>query len=423
MNRVVALILAGGGGARLSILCEDRAKPAVVFGGAYRIIDFTLSNCVHSGIQTVGVITQYQPRSLNQHIRNGKPWDLDRALGGVYLLQPYTGRGASEWYKGTADAVYQNLLFAMESNAEQVLILSGDHIYNMHYNDMVSFHREKGADCTVGIVQVPVKDAARYGILEVNQENEIVGFEEKPATTTSTLASMGIYLFDKDILIDKLCQDAGDSDSTHDFGMDIIPSMLGKYRVYGYRFDGFWRDVGTVHSYWEANMELVADLPRLNLYDRDHPVLTRPQNRPPMKSGPRAHINRSLVSDGCIVNGVVYNSVLSPGVYVEEGAVVEESILFDDCYVARGAHIHRCILDKEVYVGYEAHVGCTEDYSPNDEEPQYLNTGLTLVGKRARIPPATRIGRNCKIYPGILDDEFPSDTIPSGKTVRIHRSE
>jgi glucose-1-phosphate adenylyltransferase len=395
----------------------------VVFGGAYRIIDFTLSNCVHSGIQTVGIITQYEPRSLNQHIRNGRPWDLDRAIGGVYLLQPYIGRRVSEWYKGTADAVYQNLLFAIESHAEQVLILSGDHIYNMRYNDMVSFHREKEADCTIGVVPVPIKDAPRYGMLEVNQEGEIVGFEEKPVNPTCDLASMGIYLFNKDVLIDKLCQDAENSESTHDFGTDIIPSMLGKYRVCGYRFDGFWRDVGTVHSYWEANMELVADLPRLNLYDLDHPVLTRPQNRPPMKSGPRAHISRSLVSDGCIVNGIVYNSVLSPGVYVEEGAVVEESILFDDCYIARGAHVHRSILDKEVYVGYEAHVGCTEDYSPNDEEPQHLSTGITLVGKRVQIPPSTRIGRNCKIYPGILGDAFPSDTIPSGRTVRNSRSD
>lgn len=417
MNREVALILAGGRGERLSILAEERAKPAVVFGGKYRIIDFTLSNCVHSGIQRVALLTQYRPRSLNRHIGIGKPWDLDRMGGGIVLLQPFAGRRASDWYKDTADAVYQNLDFVEESGADQALILSGDHIYNMRYDEMVSFHRERKADCTVGTVEVPVEQASRYGIVEVNQEHELVDFQEKPTRPKGNVASMGIYLFNKDVLMVKLAEDAASPESTHDFGRDIVPTMLGRYGVYAYRFHGYWRDVGTVQSYWEANLDLVSALPQLNLYDREHPILTRVQGHPPAKSGPRAQIIRSLVGEGCVINGVVHNSVLSPGVYVEEGAIVEESILFDDCHVAHGAHIHRSILDKEVCVAHEARIGWGEDYTPSEDEPDHLNTGLTLVGKRATIPPSTRIGRNCKVYPGCGADAFFSDTIPSGKTV------
>lgn len=417
MNRVLGLILAGGRGERLSVLCEERAKPAVVFGGQYRIIDFTLSNCVHSGIHTVAILTQYWPRSLNQHIGTGKSWDMDRLDGGIFLLQPFVGRGFSDWYKATADAVYQNLDFVEESKADQVLILAGDHIYNMRYDAMVSFHRERGAHCTIGMVSVPIEEAPRYGVAELNQENEIMDFEEKPAEPRSNLASMGIYLFNKDVLVEKLVNDAADVGSSHDFGRDIVPTMLGQYKVYGYRFDGYWRDVGTVQSYWEANMDLVAELPQLNLYDPDNPLLTHTQNRPPAKSGSRAHIHRSIVCGGCVVNGTVWNSVLSPGVYVEEGAVVEESIVFDDCYIARGAHIHRSILDKEVYVGPEARIGCGENYRPNEDEPQCLNTGITVVGKRAHVPPSTMVGRNCKVYPAARGEAFFSNTIPSGATV------
>jgi glucose-1-phosphate adenylyltransferase len=418
MNRVVALILAGGRGERLSILSEERAKPAVVFGGKYRIIDFTLSNCVHSGIQRVALLTQYRPRSLNAHIGIGKPWDLDRMGGGIVLLQPYEGRYSSDWYRGTADAVHQNLLYVEESKADQALILSGDHIYQMQYNEMIAFHRDKGADCTVGLVNVSLEEASRYGILEIDSQNAIVAFHEKPKEPRGTLASMGIYILEKDVLLEKLAEDAANPGSTHDFGRDIIPTMLGRYRVYGYRFDGYWRDVGTVRALWEANMDLLADLPGLNLYDESHPVLTRSQNRPPARSGPRAQIMRSIVSEGCIINGVVHNSVLSRGVYVEEGAVIEDSILFDDCHVQRAAHIHTSILDKEVIVGHEARIGWGYDLTPNDEEPDHLNTGITVVGSRARIPASARIGRNCKVYPGCDAEAFSDDTVPSGRTVR-----
>jgi len=418
MNKTIAVILAGGRGDRLSILSEERAKPAVIFGGKYRIIDFTLSNCVHSGITRVALLTQYQPRSLNDHIGIGKSWDLDRMDGGVTLLQPYLGRQQGEWYKNTADAVYQNLHFVEESKAERVLILAGDHIYKMRYDDMVNYHVQKGAECTVGVVNVPLEEASRFGILALNENGAIVDFAEKPANPRSGTASMGIYLFNREMLIERLTEDAANPESSHDFGRDIIPSMIGRDKVFGYQFKDYWRDVGTVDAYWQANMELLADLPRLNLYDLENPVLTRNQNRPPVKSGPRAQVVRSLVSEGCIINGLVRNSVLSPGVYVEDGAVVEDSIVFDDCFVDSRAYVHRSILDKEVRVGREAQVGWGDNHVANRDEPTHLNTGITLVGKRAQVPPRIRVGRNCKLYPGVLEKDYAHDTIPSGSTLK-----
>lgn len=334
------------------------------------------------------------------------------------LLQPFLGRSSSDWYKGTADAVYQNLFYVEESRADQVLILSGDHVYSMHYNGMVAFHREHKADCTVGLVEVPMTEASRYGIVELGERGEVVSFEEKPAKPRSALASMGIYVFERDFLIDRLSEDAEDPKSSHDFGKDILTSLLGRYGLFGFRFNGYWRDVGTIHALWEANMDLLSEPPKLNVNDAEHPILTRSQNRPPAKTGLRAQITRTLTSEGCVINGIVYNSVLSRGVNIEEGAIVEDSVLFDDCHVERGAHIHRAILDKNVRVGQEARIGWGEDWTPNDEEPGHLNTGITVVGKRVHIPPSTRIGRNCKIYPGCQPSAFISDTVPSGKTVR-----
>ncbi|MBI4328841.1 MAG: glucose-1-phosphate adenylyltransferase [Chloroflexi bacterium] len=419
MDKAIALILAGGRGDRLSILSEERAKPAVVFAGKYRIIDFALSNCVHSGIQKVALLTQYRPRSLNEHIGIGRPWDLDRMGGGIFLLQPYTGRLSSDWYKNTADAVHQNLSFVEESRADLVLVLAGDHIYSMRYDAMLAFHRAHGADCTVGVVEVPTKEASRYGVLTLGQEGKVVRFTEKPAHPESGTVSMGIYVFTRDALMRELERDAADPNSTHDFGTDILPGMVDRCPVYGYQFSGYWRDVGTVQSYWEANMDLVADMPQLNLYDRDHPVLTRVQSRPAAKTGPSAQITRSLVGDGCIINGVVRNSILSPGVYVEEDAVVEDSVVFDDCFIGRWARVHYSILDKEVTVGQEAVVGWGEDFTPNEEEPDRLNTGITLVGKRATVPPRTKVGRNCKVYPGTRASAsaFASEEVHSGKVV------
>ena len=421
MKQVMALILAGGQGDRLSILSEQRAKPAVIFGGKYRIIDFVLSNCANSSINTVGVLTQYRPRSLNDHIGSGRPWDLDREGGGVFLLQPYLGREISDWYRGTADAVYQNLFFVEESAAQEVLVLAGDHIYTMVYEEMLAFHRANKADVTVPVYEVPREEAHRFGILAVDETGRVTDFWEKPQNPPATLASTGIYLFNKDVLIDRLQADAARSDSAHDFGRDILPEMIGEYRVFGYPLTGYWRDVGTVEAYWQANMDLLVDLPELNLYDPNTIVRTREARYPPSKIGPRAQVGRSMLSVGDIINGNVEHSVISPGVYIEEGAVVRDSIIFDGCVISRGAVIERAILDKEVAVGENCVIGPSGDFSPNAERPELLNSGLSIVGKRARLPAGLQVGRNCVIGPAVRADEYGSMIIPSGSTIRSQR--
>jgi glucose-1-phosphate adenylyltransferase len=420
MKRVVALILAGGQGDRLSVLSEERAKPAVIFGGRYRIIDFTLSNCVNSGITRVGVLTQYRPRSLNDHIGIGRPWDLDRQGGGVTLLQPYLGRESSDWYRGTADALTQNIYFLEETKAELVLVLAGDHVYKMNYDELISYHREHEADCTVPLYEVPMAEAHRYGVLSVDDEGRIVEFEEKPDRPRSNLISMGIYCFNREPLIEALIADAREAGSTHDFGHDIIPQMLDRGgRVFGWKFDDYWRDVGTIESYYEGNMDLLEDLPKLNLYDPDTRIRTRVTGYPPAKVGWRAYIQRSLLDLGCIINGHVEHSVLSPGVYVEEGAVVRDSIIFDDCRIEAGAIVERSILDKEVRIGKNSYVGYGDDFSPNDDRPDIVNTGVTIVGKRAEVEPYVRIGRNCVIGANVRVDTRNRDGyLSSGTTIR-----
>ncbi|MHB8375370.1 MAG: glucose-1-phosphate adenylyltransferase [Dehalococcoidia bacterium] len=419
MKRVVALILAGGQGDRLSVLSEERAKPAVIFGGRYRIIDFALSNCVNSGITRVGVMTQYRPRSLNDHIGIGRPWDLDRAGGGVSLLQPYLGRESSDWYRGTADAVFQNIYFLEESRAELVLILAGDHVYKMNYEELIARHLAHGADVTVPLYQVPLEEAHRYGVLTTDADDRIIEFEEKPDHPSSSLISMGIYVFNREVLIQQLVEDSR-HDTTHDFGRDIVPAMVEDpaSRVYGFRFDGYWRDVGTIESYFESNMDLLEDLPALNLYDPDTRIRTGITGDPPAKIGRRAYLSRSLVELGCIINGHVEHSVLSPGVYVEEGAVVRDSIIFDNCHIEQGAIVERSILDKEVRVGKNAYVGYGDDWSPNDERPDIVNCGITIIGKRARLPAYMRIGRNCVIGPNVVPGPTEEGYIKSGTTLR-----
>ncbi|MBI4233230.1 MAG: glucose-1-phosphate adenylyltransferase [Chloroflexi bacterium] len=422
MNKVVAMILAGGIGNRLSILVEERAKPAVVFAGKYRIIDFTLSNCVNSGITRVGILTQYRPRSLVEHIGIGRPWELDRERGGVYILQPYVSRGSSDWYRGTADAVYQNLGFIEESQPEDVLILAGDHIYSAGYADMVAFHRFSGAQCTIGVLEVPLEDASRYGIVTLDSEGAVVDFQEKPEHPHSTLASMGIYVFNREALSDVLAGDARRRSSSHDFGRDVVPAMLGRYRVFGHRFSGYWRDVGTVDSYFQANMEFLQDPPPFALDDAEHPIRTRPSEHGPARIGPSATVWNSLICHGCVVEGEVRHSVLSPGVRVCKGARVEDAILFHDALVAPGAAVRHAILDKQVVIGEDAVIGFGSDMTPNAGEPDRLSSGITLVGKGARIPRGARIGRNCKVLPHVGESEFPPGPVPSGSTIQALRS-
>src|SRR5436190_12011303 len=414
MKRTMAVILAGGEGERLSILSSVRAKHAVPFGGKYRIIDFTLSNCVNSLIDNVVVLTQYNPRSLNDHIGLGRPWDLDRNTGGVRLLQPYIARGrVAEWYRGTADAVLQNIVEIEHQAGDSVLVLAGDHIYKMDYQPFVAFHRRHRADVTIAVRRVPLSDASRMGILAQDDSGRVVEWQEKPKQPKSDLASMGVYVFTKRSLRRWL------DETRVDFGANVIPAMIdGGARVFGYRFDGYWQDVGTIQSFWEANMALLEDAPDLDLYDREWIIHTRSEERAPAKVGATAQVHRSMISHGCVINGTVVNSVLSPGVRVDVGAVVRDSIVMFDTVIRSGAVVDRAILDKEVVVGQGAIVGDGPDFdTPNKQEPSRLNTGITVVGKRAVVPRGVRIGRNVKVASEVKAADFQSRTIRSGDSV------
>lgn len=417
MNRVLAVVLAGGASERLSILAAERAKPAVPFGGKYRIIDFTLSNCSNSGIYNVAVLTQFNPRSLAQHVGVGRPWDMDRAKGGIVMLQPFLSRSGRNWYKGTADAVYQNMYFIVDQRVDEILILSSDHIYSMRYDQMLASHRNRHADVTVAVYEVPQEDTHRFGIITLDHNGRIVNFEEKPKAAKSKLASMGIYIFNKKVLVDAL-EEMASLDKGHDFGKDILPNLIGKVEVYGFRFHGYWRDVGTVDAYWQANMDLIVDLPELNLYNPENEVRTVFQGYPPVKLGPKAQINRALICNGAIINGTVIDSVISQKVFIEEDAVVKNSIIFEDTTIGRGAKVEKSIIDKQVWVSRGSHIGMGDDDIANKEEPDHLNTGITIVGKGARIPPDTIIGKNCKIELWVEAADFLSRQIASGETIK-----
>ena len=413
MKRTMAMILAGGEGERLSILSSVRAKPAVPFGGKYRIIDFTLSNCVNSDINDVVVLTQYNPRSLNDHIGLGRPWDLDRARGGVKLLQPYIARGrVAEWYRGTADAVLRNRSILEHSDAETILVLAGDHIYKMDYQPFLAAHRRHRADVTIAVRRVPLAEASRMGILALDDADRIVEWQEKPKQPRSDLASMGVYVFSRRALLKWLDEDR------IDFGGHVVPAMLdGGARVFGYRFAGYWQDVGTIQSFWEANMALLVDDPELELNDKDWVIHTKSEERAPAKVGPTAQVHRSLISHGCVIDGTVVNSVLSPGVRVGMGAVVRDSIVMFDSVIGSRAVIDRAILDKEVTVGAGAIVGEGPDDTPNKAEPGRLNTGITVVGKQATIPRGARIGRNVRIGEGVRTADFAKKVVAGGGSV------
>ncbi len=414
MKRTMAVILAGGEGERLSILSQERAKPAVPFGGKYRIIDFTLSNCVNSDVDDVVVLTQYNPRSLNDHIGLGRPWDLDRNRGGVKLLQPYISRGrVAEWYRGTADAVLRNFNVLEHDPSDTVLVLAGDHIYKMDYTPFIAAHRRHRADVTIAVRRVPLADASRMGILAMDDADRVVEWQEKPKQPKSDLASMGVYVFTKKALRKWLSEDRVD------FGSNVVPAMIeAGARVYGYRYNGYWQDVGTIQSYWEANMALLEDEPELDLYDKDWVVHTRSEERAPAKVGSTAQIHRSLISHGCVIEGMVVNSVLSPGVRVGVGAVVRDSIVMFDTIIRPGAVVDRSILDKEVVVGQGAIVGDGPfPDKPNKNEPTRLNTGITVVGKHAIIPRGARIGRNVRIAADIRTSDFTGRVVHSGESV------
>ena len=375
------MLLAGGQGSRLYDLTKQTAKPAVSFGGKYKIIDFPLSNCINSGIDTVGVLTQYQPLALNEYIGNGAPWDLDRSRGGLSVLPPYQGYKGSNWYKGTANAIYQNINFIKQFNPDYVLILSGDHIYRMDYSKMLAQHKATGAACTVATITVPIEEASRFGICNTNEDNSIYEFEDKPKVPKNNQASMGIYIFTTDTLIEYLEVDEADPNSSNDFGKNVIPNLLHNgEKLYAYNFEGYWRDVGTIASLWESNMDLVGDDPVLKMNDKSFRIYSRNMARPPQFLGDKSSVTSSLVSEGCQIYGSVENSILSGGVIIEEGAIVKDSVIMDDVVVSKGAAVYTSIIDQDSVIA----PGVTVGICGADKE------SVTVVAKGSSITADTK---------------------------------
>jgi glucose-1-phosphate adenylyltransferase len=405
----LALILAGGRGSRLDILSEKRVKPAVPFGGKYRIVDFTLSNCTNSGIFDIAILTQYLPLSLNEHIGVGKPWDLDRRDSSLALLQPY-----KEWYAGTADAVLQNIEYIKRKNPKYTLILSGDHIYKMDYSKMIDFHKEKNTKLTIAVQPVPWEDTHRFGILTSDENNKIIKFSEKPKNADSNLASMGIYVFDTDVLLEAL---ETVKDSNLDFGKHIIPYLMGETDLYTYVYEDFWQDVGTYDSYLEANLNLTATVDKIeiDMYDRNWKIHTKSEELPSVKVGSKATINQALISNGCIVAGNVKRSVLSPGVIIHPGATVLNSVILNDTEVFPGAYIENAIIDKRCKIMENVIIGDGDDFTPNIDNPDLLSSGINVIGSGVTIPKGTVIKRNCRIFSSA---KFDGKIVKSGSTLK-----
>lgn len=381
----VAMILAGGQGSRLGALTKNVAKPAVPFGGKYRIIDFPLSNCVHSGINTVGVLTQYQPLELNRYIGNGNPWDLDRSHGGVYVLPPYQSAKAGEWYKGTANAIYQNLSFLESFKPENVLILSGDHIYKMHYGEMLKAHKESGAAVTIAVMPVPWEEASRFGIMNVDEEGTITDFEEKPAEPKSNLASMGIYIFTYEVLKKYLEADERDPSSANDFGKNIIPTMLENgEKMVSFRFEGYWKDVGTIHSLWEANMDLVDQPPKFDLNDRSWSIYSRNMALAPHYVGQNAKITNSTVTEGCFIDGEIKHSVIFGGVELGEGSAVSDSVIMPGAKIGKNVVIEKAVIGADAVIGDGAKVGVNSS-NDNKYASKLCTNDLVLIESGAEV--------------------------------------
>ena len=415
MRKVMALLLAGGVGSRLNILVQYRAKPAVPFGGIYRIIDFTLSNIANCGLTRVAVLTQYKPLSLMDHIGDGSAWDLAGRTRGISILPPKTGEKDWDWYKGTADAVRQNMSFLSSGQYTEALILSGDHVYCMDYGPLVQFHRTNRAHVTIGMIRVPWGETRHFGTGTLDGENRIVDWEEKSKRARSNLASMGIYVFDRDYLVTTLSET-----KEEDFGSQIIPRALKGAKVFGYPFEGYWRDVGTIDAYWDANMDLLR--PGSGLSPEACGIRTNqsadqlPYDRPPVRIIGSAHVANAAVSPGCVIQGSVENSILSPGVIIEKGAFVKDSIIMHDAKVGKGTRIERSIIDKEASIGEESVIGQGNPRVANARFPDHVYSGLTLIGKRASIPSHSRIGTNCIVHPDVREDDFPSRELADGGT-------
>lgn len=413
-KEIVAILLAGGQGSRLGVLTQNIAKPAVLYGGKYRIIDFTLSNCINSGIETVGVLTQYQPLALNDHIGIGKPWDLDRMNGGVTSLAPYMKTEKGEWYSGTADAVYQNIPYIDSNNAKYVVILSGDHIYKMDYSKMLDYHKNNKADATISVIDVPWDEASRYGIMNADKDSRIFEFEEKPANPKSNLASMGIYIFTWDVLREYLIRDHNQSGSNHDFGKNIIPTMLGDDKLLcAYRFEGYWRDVGTIQAYWESNMNLTERIPDFNLFDPYWKIFTPNPVYPPHFVGDTGKVEKSIIAEGCMIYGTVKRSVIFPGVIINANTVIEDSIVMSDVLIGSNAEVYNSIIGETSVIGNNVKCGVGE-YAENAFNPKVYNTSTTVIGSNTVIPNNTTLGKNVVIDNFISLHDFETNNIPSG---------
>lgn len=397
-KEMIAMLLAGGQGSRLYALTRELAKPAVPYGGKYRIIDFPLSNCVNSGIDTVGVLTQYQPLILNDYIGSGQPWDLDRLDGGVHILPPYQKSSGSDWYRGTANAIYQNISFIDSYSPDYVVVLSGDHIYKMDYSAMLDYHKEKNADCTIAVIDVPLEEASRFGIMTANQEGRVTQFDEKPKQPKSTLASMGIYIFNWSCLKRYLIADEEDTASSNDFGKDVIPRMLGDGQgLYAYSFSGYWKDVGTISSLWEANMDLLNPKVPLELYDPTWKIYARNPAMPPHFIGAGACVQNSMVTEGCEIGGTVDFSVLFAAVTVEEGATVKDSIIMPGAVIKSGATVQYAIIAENAVIGEGAVVGCRPEEVSDMQHwgIAVVASGVTIC-KGAIIPPNAMIEADVK---------------------------
>ena len=411
-----AVILAGGEGSRLGVLTAKRTKPAVPFAGKYRIIDFALSNCVNSGIFDVMVLAQYRPQSLIEHVGSGAPWDLNRDFtGGIKILTPFKTRNDSDWFTGTADAVQQNFGFIKKDFPDHILILSGDHIYTMDYEPMISFHLDQQADLTLGVIRVPIEEASRFGILATNNKYRVTSFLEKPANPPSNLANMGVYLFNRELLDQVLWEDRQREDSSHDFGKDILPRLVkSKARVFAYPYTGYWMDVGTIQSYWQSHMDMLSPKPPLKLYNRDWIIHTRTEERPPARLPAISHVYASMICDGCFIEegAHVESSVLSPGVIVRPGAVIRESIIATDCVIESGAVIERAVLDKRVHVGENARVG----WGIADQTIR-----IALVGKNSVVPAGYIIEPEAEVSTDVVESDYEGPVVHAGQIIQTRR--
>lgn len=411
----VAMLLAGGQGSRLYVLTTKVAKPAVPFGGKYRIIDFPLSNCINSGIDTVGVLTQYEPHVLNAYIGSGQTWDLDRMRGGVYTLPPYQRGKGADWYKGTANAIYQNIEFVDEYDPDYVLILSGDHIYKMNYNKMLQHHKKAGADATIAVMDVPLNEASRFGIMNCREDGSIYEFEEKPKQPKSTLASMGIYIFSWKVLKESLIKMKDEPGC--DFGKHIIPYCHARGdRIFAYEYNGYWKDVGTLGSYWEANMELIDIIPEFNLYEEYWRIYTKSDVIPPQYVDSNAKIERSIIGEGTEIHGDVINSVIGAGVTIGKGAVVRDSIVMQGTVIGAGSEINKAIIAENVHIGSGVKAGVGE-YAPSTYDQKVYQFDLVTIGENSVIPDGVQVGKNTAIAGETTVGDYPDGLLASGNYI------